>query len=320
LAQEGIIVRLGGFFPPAPQAGVAPILQAERALGCRLDPVMWFRSWDDTPAGRFRPEQLAGLEDRDLVITWEPWRPADGKVQPGYAPAAIAAGRHDRYVRDWAQAVRDTGRVIHLRPMHEMNGTWYPWGSPDGPSHPADYLAAWRHIRALFAAEGAGNVRWIWSPNGADVPAGNRLEDYYPGDDQVDVLGCSAYNWGTTQPWSRWTSFRDLMAVPYRRLAALGPQPIWLCETGCTPRGGSKPAWVRGMFASAAAFPRLDAVLWFNIDKETDWRATEPAKVAAAFRAAGAAGAAGAPADGPAPAGEPAPGRFWSRRFRAWLD
>jgi hypothetical protein len=68
------------------------------------------------------------------------------------------------------------------------------------------------------------------------------------------------------------------------------------------------------MFASAAAFPRLDAVLWFNIDKETDWRATEPAKVAAAFRAAGA------PADGPAPAGEPAPGRFWSRRFRAWLD
>jgi hypothetical protein len=49
------------------------------------------------------------------------------------------------------------------------------------------------------------------------------------------------------------------------------------------------------MFASAAAFPRLDAVLWFNIDKETDWRATEPAKVAAAFRAAGAL------ADGPAP-------------------
>src|ERR1017187_6594143 len=116
LAQEGIIVRLGGFFPPAPQGGGAPILQAERAPGCRLDPVMCFRSWDDTPAGRFRPEQLAGLQDRAMVITGEPWRPADGKVQPGYAPAAIAAGRHDRYVRDWAQAGRDTGRGIHLRP------------------------------------------------------------------------------------------------------------------------------------------------------------------------------------------------------------
>jgi beta-mannanase len=143
------------------------------------------------------------------------------------------------------------------------------------------------------------------------------MEDYYPGDDQVDVLGCSAYNWGATQPWSQWTSFRDLMSAPYRRLAALGPQPIWLCETGCAPRGGSKPAWVRGMFASAAAFPRLDAVLWFNIDKETDWRATEPAKVAAAFRAAAEGAAA---AEGPPPAAEGAArGRFWSRGFRAGL-
>ena len=38
------------------------------------------------------------------------------------------------------------------------------------------------------------------------------------------------------------------------------------------------------MFASAAAFPRLGAVLWFNINKETDWLATEPRQVAAAFQ------------------------------------
>jgi beta-mannanase len=218
------------------------------------------------------------------VITWEPWRPGGGAVQPEYAPAAIAAGRHDQYIREWAQAVRAAGRLIYLRPMHEMNGRWYPWGSPDGQRRPADYLAAWRHIRSLFTEEGAANARWIWSPNGVDVSAGNRMEAYYPGPDQVDVLGCSAYNWGTTRPWSQWTSFRDLIRGPYRRLAALGPQPIWLCETGCTPQGGDKPAWIRGMFASAKAFPRLDAVLWFNTDKETDWRATEPPQVAAAFR------------------------------------
>ena len=286
-------MRLGGFFPPAPQGGadgLAPVLRAEQVLGRRLDPVMWFRSWDTASSatgegpGRFRPEHLDGLEDRDVVITWEPWRSGAGPQQPEYAPVAIAAGQHDRYIRDWAQAVRTAGRVIHLRPMHEMNGTWYPWASPGGRHRPADYVAAWRHIRSLFDAEGARNARWIWSPNGADVPAGNAMEDYYPGEDQVDVLGCSAYNWGTTQPWSRWTSFRDLMSDPYRRLTALGPQPVWLCETGCTPRGGSKAAWVRGMLAAAAAFPRLDAVLWFNVDKETDWRATEPRRVAAAFR------------------------------------
>ena len=86
-------MRLGGFFPPAPQEGIAPVLQAEKILGRRIDPVMWFRSWD-TPAGpgRFRPEYLDGLDDRDVVITWEPWRPGGGAVQPEYAPAAIAAG------------------------------------------------------------------------------------------------------------------------------------------------------------------------------------------------------------------------------------
>lgn len=280
-------MRLGGFFPPAPQEGIAPVLQAEKILGRRIDPVMWFRSWD-TPAGpgRFRPEYLDGLDDRDVVITWEPWRPGGGAVQPEYAPAAIAAGRHDQYIREWAGAVRDAGRLIYLRPMHEMNGRWYPWGSPDGQCRPADYVAAWRHIRSLFTGEAALNVRWIWSPNGTDVPSGNRMEAYYPGPDQVDVLGCSAYNLGTTRPWSEWTPFRDLMRVPYQRLARLGPQPIWVCETGCTPEGGDKPAWVRGMLASAKAFPRLDAVLWFNTDKETDWRATEPPEVAAAFRAA----------------------------------
>jgi hypothetical protein len=108
-------VRLGGFFPPAPQGGLAPVLRAEQVLGRRLDPVMWFRSWDTVSSdtgedpGRFRPEHLDGLEDRDVVITWEPWRSGAGPQQPEYAPAAIAAGRHDRYIRDWARAVRTAG-------------------------------------------------------------------------------------------------------------------------------------------------------------------------------------------------------------------
>jgi hypothetical protein len=38
------------------------------------------------------------------------------------------------------------------------------------------------------------------------------------------------------------------------------------------------------MLACAPEFPRLDAVLWFNASKETDWRATDPRRVAAAFR------------------------------------
>jgi beta-mannanase len=163
-----------------------------------------------------------------------------------------------------------------------MNGDWVPWNGD-----PTTLRAAWRHIATLFHHEGAHNVRWVFSPNVTDEPRTdtNRMERYYPGHDVVDVLALDGYNWGTTRPWSHWTPFHDLFRAGYDRIAQLGPHPIWFAELASAETGGDKAAWVTDMFHTAPhAFPRLQALIWFDEHKEADWRITSTPTVTDAFR------------------------------------
>ena len=57
-----------------------------------------------------------------------------------------------------------------------------------------------------------------------------------------------------------------------------------IAEVGSAAQGGDKAAWVRDMWATARAMPRIEALVWFDQDKEEDWRALP---VASAFAAKG---------------------------------
>lgn len=100
---------------------------------------------------------------------------------------AVAAGAHDAHVRSWAAGLRDLGLPALLRLDHEMNGSWYAWSPGVGGNTAADYVAMWRHVRAVFRAEGAEDVGWVWSPN-VVYPGSSPLLDCYPGDDAVDWI------------------------------------------------------------------------------------------------------------------------------------
>ena len=250
--------------------GMEPVLRLESDLGRRLDVVHWFMSWDHA----YDPGLVASVTEggRIPLISWQPVT---------QDVAAIAGGRHDDYLRSWARGVREAGVLVYLRPFPEMNGEWAPWnGDPEA------LVSAWRRMAALFDAEGAHNVRWVFSPNVTDEPRteANRMERYYPGGDVVDVLALDGYNWGTSRPWSQWTSFEDVFRGGYDRIVRLGAQPVWLAELASTDEGGDKAAWVEDMFASSA-FPRVQALIWFDEDKEADWRIASAPDVVQAFRA-----------------------------------
>jgi mannan endo-1,4-beta-mannosidase len=262
-------VGFGAFTYGGVWQGMEPVLRLEAELGRRLDVVHWFTNWDND----YYPEMVEAVTagGRAPLISWQPHR---------QGVRDIAAGVYDDYVRAWARGVADAPGVVYLRPFPEMNGDWVPWnGDPDG------LKAAWRHVAAIFAAEGADNVRWVFSPNVTDEPRvnDNRMEQYYPGDDVVDVLALSGYNWGATRPYIGWRSFEEIFHTAYPRITALGPQPLWLAEIASSDEGGDKAAWVRDMFASTV-FPRLEMVVWFDEDKEADWRVTSHPEVVQAFR------------------------------------
>ena len=269
--------------------GVGRIDALQRRLDRRVAIVNWYQNWSARPGGDWisslHPDLVRAVtrSDRIPLLTWEPWNPAEGSVQPRYRLARIARGEYDDYLRRWAHGLRELDQRVYLRPMHEMNGDWYPWGGTVNGNSAEDYRDAWRHMHDVFRRAGADNVRWVWCPLNYDVPdtRANRMERYYPGGRYVDVLALDGYNWGSTEPqYGGWQSFRSIFEQGYRRLKALGDQPIWIAEVGSAPEGGDKATWVREMFRTAERWDRLKAIVWFDLNKEKDWRATP---VASAF-------------------------------------
>ena len=276
-------VRLGLHLDHVPQAGLDPLHRVESTAG-PIEVVHWFQAWGSDHR-RFRPGWLDAVAEsgRSGLISWEPWALTGDRVQPAFDPVAIAAGHHDRYVDAWAAgfAARDDG-PWYLRPMHEMNGTWYPWGQVPGVT-PDDVVAAWIHLRRRFELAGAESVAWVWCPL-VDDGTGPPFEVYHPGPEHVDVLALDGYNWGSTKPeWGGWRSPAELFGSGLARLAELGDQPRWLAEVGCAPEGGDKARWTADLL-DLARTSSVATVVFFGLDKERDWRIDADPRVAEVLR------------------------------------
>jgi len=279
--------------PSDPFAGNTDHIDSlERDLGRRVGIVSWFQNWGGGPwVSAVQPPVFNAVlrSGRRPMVTWEPWVPGAGKYQPNFSLKRIAGGAFDGYISSWARSVRALRSPIYIRPMHEMNGDWYPWGGTVNGNSPALFRAAWRHMHQIFTREGARNARWVFSPVNEDWPMthANRFERYYPGRKYVDVLGLDGYNWGSSFPsFGGWRGFRKTFMGAYRRLTRLGRQPVWIAEVGSSSDGGDKAAWVRSMFRTAPRMRRLRGIVWMDTvtPHEGDWRASSPAGTAAAFR------------------------------------
>jgi beta-mannanase len=254
------------------------------AIGAHPAIVGTFADWAHNPD---LPRELAdGIHARGALpmISWEPWDSwRGGTDQPAYALGRIAAGDHDDLIDRWAAQLADYGRPVLLRLAAEMNGDWLPWSTGVNGNRDGDYVAAWRHVRDRFRRAGAANAAWVWNPI-AGYDGSAPLEMLYPGAHQVDSLAVDAYNWGATRAWG-WQSYADILAPTVAALRALGPgRPVMIAETGCAP-DPRRPTWVTSTLNAARA-EGVDALVWFEFDKETDWRLAGDPATAAAARAA----------------------------------
>jgi beta-mannanase len=143
----------------------------------------------------------------------------------------------------------------------------------------------YRHLHDLFVAEGAANVLWVFCPNFESVPsaAWNQWASYYPGDAYVDWMGFDGYNRGTSEAGSTWRTFTQVAGTLYAGLAAKG-KPIMIGETASTEVGGDKAAWIRAVLpALRGSYPAVKALVWFHMNKSTDWRVDSSATARTAF-------------------------------------
>jgi beta-mannanase len=261
--------------------GTGTIPQLETTLGRKLAISHNFYGWTDDWTGWVRSTAQAGYIP---LITWEAW--TNGSV--GIPLDDIINGAHDTMIRSRAQASLAVGQKFFLRWGHEMNGNWYPWdGFHNGASTAANakYISAYRHIHDLFTAAGAGNVLWVFSPNVDSVPgdAWNQWANYYPGDTYVDWMAFDGYNWGTVMTGTTWRPFASMTSTIYAGLAAKG-KPIMIPETASAEQGGDKAAWIAAILpALKGSFPSIKALVWFHMNKETDWRVDSSAGARTSF-------------------------------------
>ncbi|MEZ4810276.1 MAG: glycosyl hydrolase [Allomuricauda sp.] len=80
----------------------------------------------------------------------------------------------------------DLGFTIIFRPLHEMNGGWFWWGTETANHSPELYIALYQ-MTVDYMKERTDHVLFAWSPN---YPFD---ESYYPGDAYVDVVGIDYY-------------------------------------------------------------------------------------------------------------------------------
>jgi hypothetical protein len=211
------------------------------------------------------------------------------------AGGALDAAIH-QFAHDFALWTQGGQKRAFIALMQEMNGDWTVYHG-DPPS----FIVAFRRVRQIFeqelAAEGVSSraISWVFAPNGWSVP-GQEFERYYPGDDVVDIVSFSAYNYGScagNDSWVKWETY-DTTILPYLdRMRVMAPgKPIFLAETAVASNAavngvGDKDQWLYDVFTKLAAYPAFRGAVYFNLTNTqanlpgcavVDYRLHEPGK------------------------------------------
>jgi mannan endo-1,4-beta-mannosidase len=111
------------------------------------------------------------------------------------------------------------GIPIIWRPLHEASGRWFWWGSEDGAAYKKLYIYMFEYFREA----GIHNLLWVWTSQLDD-------EDWYPGDEYVDIVARDGYPQNNTTHMSQAADFLKLRQAHPNKMIAL-------------PECNSVPSW-----------------------------------------------------------------------------
>jgi len=153
---------------------------------------------------------------------------------------------------------------VLLRPLHEMNGSWFWWGDSASGDR---FIKVWRFYRDyLVRRKGVRNVLWVWSPNIERDASEARYMKYWPGSNYVDVVGLDGYDntavADVTNP--SFSSSFDAMS----KLAANFRLPFAFTELGFNPGAREQAGlWDENVLnALRGRYSRLRYVLLWNAE------------------------------------------------------
>jgi hypothetical protein len=183
-------------------------------------------------------------------------------VQIGiYDPDAFASGQDDDMTAIFAEDLKAFGERYGgflIIPMWEMNLTKKtgPWTWLENPK---GFQRAWRRFWEVLEAKGTNRYA-TWSIHYYADPWFD-LEGYWPGDDAVDWIGCSAYNRVDVGDYRDRSLLAFIQKWYYRFRGKNKPMAIF--ELGVT-QNNSQYKWIDDAFATIKSLKALRSVTYWD--------------------------------------------------------
>lgn len=191
--------------------------------------------------------------------------------------ADVAAGKYDADLHTIARAASAFGHPLFFSWNHEMVNNC-------NTGTPAEYVASWRHVRAVFQADGATNVSYVWAPT-ASMFKTRKAAAYEPPADEFDYVGVDGYN----KSPSHWRTPDEIFATAHAFAVAAG-KPLFVAEVGCAEdpaQPAAKADWITNATQMFVGWGDVKAVIWSNgVSKGNYWADSSPQSLAA-FSGAG---------------------------------
>jgi plastocyanin len=200
---------------------------------------------------------------RTLYMSWN----ANGSTpEIGCARwADIAAGLHDAEIDAQAEKIKAFVAPMFFAFHHEPMTLPPPGYEPCG--EPEEFIAAWRHIRERFIANGVNNVTWSWTVTAWSFGQGE-ADEWYPGDDAVDVIAGDGYNfYGCDHHPGPWREF-DEVFLPYYQFGVEHGKPMVIAEWGTGEDDeveGRKAQWFLNALETLKGWPEIKGLSYFNV-------------------------------------------------------
>jgi len=170
-------------------------------------PGMYGFSFQDIINGNKLTNHVLNAAKQNAIIEffWEADNPVNGggaRDDTGYPCKALLPGGDgnanwvasmDKIVEALKEfKIGDTHIPIILRLFHECTESWYWWG--DSKCDATNYKRAWNYTKwYLTDHSGLENILFVYAPAKVSETTWQAYTNWYPGDDQVDIIGFDRY-------------------------------------------------------------------------------------------------------------------------------
>jgi hypothetical protein len=219
----------GGFSGEEDDFTEADVISYERAVGKKAAFIYFSNNWYKTH--EFPKAMVDMIYARNSIpyvrLMLRSNQFNQGFKEKEFTMERILAGRFDEDFHKWFQTAATYKKPMFAEFGIEVNGDWFNWSGTynGGPgAGPDNFKRAYQHIITMSREDEATNIIWSFHINDKDAPdvEWNHFENYYPGDNYIDLVNFSIYGMLTskdTQP----KYVGDVLKTLYPRVLKMAP-------------------------------------------------------------------------------------------------